>query len=409
MRTSEAIALAGIASVFAVFVLAQSGSARAQQQPAPPMQPRQFADRASEGAGATIFGDVCEACHGKENIKEAMSPEMLKQLTPEKLYQSMTTGSMRTHADAAGLTDDQKVAIAEWVSGRRLGSTESGAASTMSNVCATHPRSSEPVGAILERMEPGHDEEQSLPASEGSRRSRTERVWCDGSVATAWIFSGCRCAAGAQMGVWTAVDLFSVRTADCRRRQDLHRFRFGISLFSRCGHRVRALVVSGPGGVAQHADDRPTQAWGEPDGCVLRRHPRQRVRGRCLHRQAPVENASRRASAGAYHRKRHGPRGARVRSGGLARRARVGELQPRLLHDSRPCRGARCINREADLEDVHDSRGTLGEEERRRHQVPGAVGRRHLGARSRSIPNGRPCMSRQATRSPRRTWAERTR
>ena len=62
---------------------------------------------------------------------------MLKQLTPEKLYASMTTGSMRTHADAAGLTDEQKVAIAEWVSGRRLGSTESGGANTMSNVCAT--------------------------------------------------------------------------------------------------------------------------------------------------------------------------------------------------------------------------------------------------------------------------------
>ena len=106
------VALAGIASVFAAFVLAQSGSARAQQQAASPTQPRQFADRASEGAGATIFGDVCEACHGKENIKEAMSPEMLKQLSPEKLYQSMTTGSMRTHADAASLTDEQKVAIA---------------------------------------------------------------------------------------------------------------------------------------------------------------------------------------------------------------------------------------------------------------------------------------------------------
>ena len=139
MRTREAIALSAVASVFAVIVLAQSGSARAQQQPASPTQPRQFADRASEGAGATIFGDVCETCHGKENIKEAMSPEMLKQLSPEKLYQAMTTGSMRTHADAAGLTDDQKVAIAEWVSGRRLGSTESGAANTMSNVCATHP------------------------------------------------------------------------------------------------------------------------------------------------------------------------------------------------------------------------------------------------------------------------------
>ena len=79
MRTRESIALAGVASVVALFVVAQSGPTRAQQQTASPTQPRQFADRASEGAGATIFGDVCEACHGKENIKEAMSPEMLKQ------------------------------------------------------------------------------------------------------------------------------------------------------------------------------------------------------------------------------------------------------------------------------------------------------------------------------------------
>src|SRR5262245_54180221 len=138
MRTSEAVTLAVLLSLVG-FIPAPSTPARAQQQPAPSTQPRAFAARATEGAGATIFGNVCQACHGKEDIKEAMSPEMLKQLTPEKLYESMTTGSMRTHADAAGLTDDQKVAIAEWVSGRRLGSTESGAASTMSNVCATHP------------------------------------------------------------------------------------------------------------------------------------------------------------------------------------------------------------------------------------------------------------------------------
>jgi polyvinyl alcohol dehydrogenase (cytochrome) len=120
-------------------IVAYSGQPRAQQQAAPPAQPRPFTDRASEGAGATIFGNVCGACHGNEEIKEAMSPEMLKQLTPEKLYEAMTTGSMKTHADAASLTDDQRVAIAEWVSGRRLGSTETGGANTMSNVCATHP------------------------------------------------------------------------------------------------------------------------------------------------------------------------------------------------------------------------------------------------------------------------------
>src|SRR5687767_6309685 len=127
MRTFESIVLAVGSSTVAVAIVAQSASARAQQPATPAAQPRPPADRASEGAGATIFGNVCVACHGNPDVDEAMSPEMLKQLTPEKLYASMTTGTMKSHADAASLTDDQRVAIAEWVSGRRLGSTGSGA------------------------------------------------------------------------------------------------------------------------------------------------------------------------------------------------------------------------------------------------------------------------------------------
>lgn len=138
MRSAERV-VHGVAAIVVVAVFAYSGSPRAEQQASTSAEPRPFADRASEGAGATIFGNVCETCHGSERVKEAMSPEMLKQLTPEKLYASMTTGSMKTHADAAQLTDDQRVAIAEWVSGRRLGSTETGGANTMSNTCPAHP------------------------------------------------------------------------------------------------------------------------------------------------------------------------------------------------------------------------------------------------------------------------------
>src|SRR5687768_13399812 len=87
MRTFESVVLAVVSSTVAVAIVAQSESARAQQSPASAAQPRPLADRASEGAGATIFGNVCVACHGKEDIREAMSPEMLKQLTPEKLYE----------------------------------------------------------------------------------------------------------------------------------------------------------------------------------------------------------------------------------------------------------------------------------------------------------------------------------
>ena len=136
----SAARVAAISFVVAAAMSSYSGAARAQQPPASSAtQPRALADRTSEGAGATIFGNVCESCHGKPDVSEAMSPEMLKQLTPEKLYQVMTTGPMKTHADNAGLTDEQRVAIAEWVSGRRLGSTESGSANTMTNVCAAHP------------------------------------------------------------------------------------------------------------------------------------------------------------------------------------------------------------------------------------------------------------------------------
>jgi mono/diheme cytochrome c family protein len=123
MTRYEALAFAAVSSMVTLTIYAASGPARAQQPAAPPQQPRPFADRATEGAGATIFGNVCGTCHGMETNAEAMSQDMLKQLTPEKLYESMTKGSMTKHADAASLTDDQRVAIAEWVSGRRLGST----------------------------------------------------------------------------------------------------------------------------------------------------------------------------------------------------------------------------------------------------------------------------------------------
>jgi polyvinyl alcohol dehydrogenase (cytochrome) len=138
MRTFAAI-VGVVLSAVAVAILLSFEPARAQQPAPSTAQPRPFADRATEGAGATIFGNVCGSCHGIQGVNDAMSQDMLKQLTPEKLYESMTKGTMTKHADAASLTDDQRVAIAEWVSGRRLGSTESGAASTMSNVCPTHP------------------------------------------------------------------------------------------------------------------------------------------------------------------------------------------------------------------------------------------------------------------------------
>ena len=170
---------------------------------------------------------------------------MLKQLTPEKLYESMTTGTHAdTHADAAKLTDEQRVAIAEWVSGRRLGSTESGAANTMSNMCATHPPVTNLSAPSWNGWSPDMTKNNRFQAAKaagglGPRESgATEELRRHG-------FSPAAVAqAGAEVGVRTAVDIFRLRAADDRGRPGLHRVRFGISLFAGRGDWVRALVVS---------------------------------------------------------------------------------------------------------------------------------------------------------------------
>ncbi|HEY0263056.1 MAG TPA: PQQ-binding-like beta-propeller repeat protein [Granulicella sp.] len=86
-----------------------------------------------EGAGSTIFGNFCESCHGNPKVPEAPLPGTLRQMPPEKIYQALTEGDMKTIAQQ--LTDDQKRDIAEWVGGRKLGAEEHADAKSMPNVC----------------------------------------------------------------------------------------------------------------------------------------------------------------------------------------------------------------------------------------------------------------------------------
>ncbi|HWB32109.1 MAG TPA: PQQ-binding-like beta-propeller repeat protein [Acidobacteriaceae bacterium] len=87
----------------------------------------------TEGAGSTIFGNYCENCHGK--IETAISPALMKKMTPEHIYEVLTKGPMVPMAK--DLTDDQKRDIAEWVGGRKLGAGDVGDASKMPNQCST--------------------------------------------------------------------------------------------------------------------------------------------------------------------------------------------------------------------------------------------------------------------------------
>src|SRR5271165_2814714 len=119
---------------FALSGCALAGFALAQRGTGPAGPPVTAGSAPSESAGNFEFLSACGTCHGR--IEQAPPMSILQNLSPEKIYQTITTGSMKMNA--ASLTDQQKISIAEWVSGRRLGAAENGDAKAMPNVCASH-------------------------------------------------------------------------------------------------------------------------------------------------------------------------------------------------------------------------------------------------------------------------------
>jgi polyvinyl alcohol dehydrogenase (cytochrome) len=125
------------ATLIASVLLAGALTQIAARQTTPPAAGAMRPVRMSEGDGSTIFGNFCENCHGNPKVDSAPAPSVLKQMTPERIYFTLTQGDMVKIAQ--GLTDQQKRDIAEWVGGRKLGAAESGDAKKMTNVCTSNP------------------------------------------------------------------------------------------------------------------------------------------------------------------------------------------------------------------------------------------------------------------------------
>src|ERR1700674_5593748 len=120
------------AAVLPLATLPAPAQAPAAQQ-SPPQQ--QQAPRISEGAGSRQFGEFCRTCHGNARVERAPDPAALKRMTPEKIYEAITTGPMKEYAK--DLSDADKRYIAEFVAGRRLGTGQSADAAAMPNRCAS--------------------------------------------------------------------------------------------------------------------------------------------------------------------------------------------------------------------------------------------------------------------------------
>lgn len=84
-----------------------------------------------------LFDQRCQTCHGSREVPQAPEPSVLRQMTPERIYEALTAGSMQ--AQAEGLSDANRRAIAEYLGDRKLGAGPAGAASAMPNRCEAAP------------------------------------------------------------------------------------------------------------------------------------------------------------------------------------------------------------------------------------------------------------------------------
>ena len=121
---------------------AWTGPTFAQAPQAKGKQGKQGGSAGTE-SGWAAFQTRCMGCHGNAAVPAAQSPEQIRQMSPERIYASLTTGSMKTQGDA--LSEDQRRMLATFMSARPLGSLNEGAAASMPNHCAANPPMSDPA------------------------------------------------------------------------------------------------------------------------------------------------------------------------------------------------------------------------------------------------------------------------
>ena len=98
-------------------------------------------------AAPPIFQRNCGSCHGTEGAvvdgTRAPSIAQLQEYSPERVYEALTTGKMKAHAEQ--IPDVEKRQIAEFLAARPLGNDEAGDMKKMTNACAANPPIADPA------------------------------------------------------------------------------------------------------------------------------------------------------------------------------------------------------------------------------------------------------------------------
>ena len=132
-----------VALVIAIGIYAQAP--QPQQAPAAPAAPQGGGQRGAPGTenGIAVFQTQCISCHGNPNVDRAPSPNAIREMPAERIYAALTTGVMKDQGDK--LSDQDKRGVAEFMSGRPLGSAQQGDAKNMPNQCRSNPALSDPA------------------------------------------------------------------------------------------------------------------------------------------------------------------------------------------------------------------------------------------------------------------------
>jgi polyvinyl alcohol dehydrogenase (cytochrome) len=103
-----------------------------------------YSDKAE--LGYAIFELTCTRCHGNPAVQRAPSQAALMRLSAQRIYDSLTSGVM---APVVGnkLGEGARRAVAEGLSGQRLGDAALGDAAHMPNRCTDNPKLVEPANA----------------------------------------------------------------------------------------------------------------------------------------------------------------------------------------------------------------------------------------------------------------------
>ncbi len=126
------------ATIFAGLAVWPLGTALAQA-PGPAGAPQGSAGTES---GFAVFQTRCMTCHGNAAVERAPSPAAIREMTPERIYNALTTGVMK--GQGSSLSEDQRRMLATFMSGRTLGSEQEGDAKNMPNQCASNPPMTDP-------------------------------------------------------------------------------------------------------------------------------------------------------------------------------------------------------------------------------------------------------------------------